>query len=360
MGSQPIPVTLVCQFEMIARGFLAAARFLLVLSGGWTSAARWQRQVLTRFNTDIDLYLPRGTSAGTVIFVHGLSVLGHRDPRVEQLGSALATAGFRAVIPAIKSLRELWIQRDQPEQIEQLITAITSDEQLVPGGCCALMAVSFSGVFVLRAAGRPAVSARLSALGLIGAYADVNSVCDFLVTANRADPYGYLLMLRSYYAEFETPSARFLEALERCIEHSIAESEAESFEGILDASQPDEKQLIQLIADPRARADMGRRMRSVFDADWRDYEVPIESLQLDVPVFLIHGRDDRVIPVEQSRDLADRLDVRGVVNRLCVTRFLSHGDSRIRWRELLEVLRVWCAFAWFFRCCQVSAKHQPE
>jgi hypothetical protein len=102
---------------MIARGFLAAARFLLVLSGGWTSAARWQRQVLTRFNTDIDLYLPRGTSAGTVIFVHGLSVLGHRDPRVEQLGSALATAGFRAVIPAIKSLRELWIRRDQPEQI---------------------------------------------------------------------------------------------------------------------------------------------------------------------------------------------------------------------------------------------------
>jgi hypothetical protein len=49
-----------------------------------------------------------------------------------------------------------------------------------------------------------------------------------------------------------------------------------------------------------------------------------------------------------------------VVNRLCVTRFLSHGDSRIRWRELLEVLRVWCAFAWFFRCCQVSAKRRSE
>ncbi|HAN61510.1 MAG TPA: hypothetical protein DCQ11_11690, partial [Gammaproteobacteria bacterium] len=114
----------------------------------------------------------------------------------------------------------------------------------------------------------------------------------------------------------------------------------------------DEAQLIQLIADPRARADMGRRIRSVFDADWRDYEAPIESLQLDVPVFLIHGRDDRVIPVEQSRDLADRLDVRGVVNRLCVTRFLSHGDNRIRWHELLEVLRVWCAFAWFFKYCQ--------
>ncbi|SVC82072.1 uncharacterized protein METZ01_LOCUS334926, partial [marine metagenome] len=57
---------------MIARGVLAAARFLLALSGRWTSAARWQRQVLTRFNTDIDLYVPRGTSVGTVVFVHGL------------------------------------------------------------------------------------------------------------------------------------------------------------------------------------------------------------------------------------------------------------------------------------------------
>ncbi|GIT25674.1 MAG: hypothetical protein CM1200mP41_17180 [Gammaproteobacteria bacterium] len=37
--------------------------------------------------------------------------------------------------------------------------------------------------FVLRAACRPALSARVSALGLIGAYADVNSVCDFLVNA---------------------------------------------------------------------------------------------------------------------------------------------------------------------------------
>ena len=55
MGSQPVPVTLVCQIEMIARGFLAAARFLLALSGGWTSAARWQRQVLTRFNTLISM-----------------------------------------------------------------------------------------------------------------------------------------------------------------------------------------------------------------------------------------------------------------------------------------------------------------
>ena len=95
MGSQPVPVTLVCRLEMIARGVRAAARCLLALSGRWTSAARWQRQVLTRFNTDIDLYVPRGTSVGTVVFVHGLSVLGHRDPRVEQLGGALATAGFR-------------------------------------------------------------------------------------------------------------------------------------------------------------------------------------------------------------------------------------------------------------------------
>ena len=359
MGFRAVPEIVACQREMIS-GMLAAARFLLALSGRRKRPAHWQRQVFIRCDTEVDLYLPSRPSFGTVVFVHGLSVLGHRDPRVEQLGRALATAGFRAVIPSIKSLRELWIRRDQPQQVEQLISAITSDEELVPGGCCALMAVSFSGVFVLRAACRPALSARVSALGLIGAYADVNSVCDFLVNAKRADPYGYLLMLRSYYAEFEMPSARFLGALERCIEHSISDAGAGPTESILDAGQPEEAYLSQLIADPRARADMGRRIQSVFDADWRDYEVPIESLQSDVPVFLIHGRDDRVIPVQQSRDLADRLDVRGVVNRLCVTGFLSHGDSRIHWLELPEVLRVWRAFAWFFRCCQVSAKHRSE
>ena len=327
----------------------AAARFLLRIQGPLTPSLA--RRSLLRHGSEIDVYQVQAKPTGTVVFIHGLNSLGHRDPRVERFAAALAKAGFRAVIPAVASLRRLWIKGDQPRQVQNMLEAIAGDRELVPSGRFSMMAVSFSGNFVLRAAASPGLSQQLNAVGLIGAYADVDKVCDFLCTAKRADPYGHLLLLRSYYTEFGQPSPGFIHAIERCIARSIEEPSRWSFESVLSPSDPDQSHLLHLLQDPDARVATRGLIKAALDGAWRDYVPPVASLPPDLPVFLLHGRSDRVIPVGQSRRLAQLLAVRGVSHRLCVTRFLTHGDSRVDWRVLPEVAHVWSSFSWFFRRC---------
>ena len=56
MGFRVVPEIVACEREMIS-GMLAAARFLLALSGRRKRPAHWQRQVFIRCDTEVDLYL---------------------------------------------------------------------------------------------------------------------------------------------------------------------------------------------------------------------------------------------------------------------------------------------------------------
>ncbi|GIS90985.1 MAG: hypothetical protein CM1200mP20_10260 [Pseudomonadota bacterium] len=42
---------------------------------------------------------------GTVIFIHGMAVLGAEDPRVQQLARALTVAGLKVLIPHLTTTR---------------------------------------------------------------------------------------------------------------------------------------------------------------------------------------------------------------------------------------------------------------
>jgi pimeloyl-ACP methyl ester carboxylesterase len=53
---------------------------------------------------------------------------------------------------------------------------------------------------------------------------------------------------------------------------------------------------------------------------------PARSPLPDVPVFLLHGRDDTVIPADESERLAERLRNRTRI-RLLLTDLISHADA---------------------------------
>ena len=183
-------------------------------------AAKTFRGTLRRSNLVLDHYERGGTVVGTLIFIHGMSALGREDPRVVHLAGALAAAGYRVLIPDFPSIRALEIRRQQPDEVLAQLETLAADRQLVPG-VFSLMAVSFSGVFALRAACSKRLAPRICGLCLIGGYYDVGAVCSFLIRANRSDPYGRLLVLRSYYREVEPQSEAFHRVLDRCISENI-------------------------------------------------------------------------------------------------------------------------------------------
>jgi pimeloyl-ACP methyl ester carboxylesterase len=277
-----------------------------------------------------------------------MSTLGREDPRIVNLAGALANAGYRVLIPDFPSIRALEIRRQQPGEVLAQLETLAEDPQLVPG-VFSLMAVSFSAVFALRAACSKRLAPRICGLCLIGGYYDPGVVSSFLLRANRSDPYGQLLVLRSFYREVEPQNATFHQVLNRCISENIEQTNAWSADQALDRSDPVEGWVYQMLMDPVERERLDAKVTRAFVNEWHGYQSKLDFVYPDTPVFLIHGRDDRLIPSGESKRLARRLLDEKIPAYLCITRFLSHGDSAIRLGQLPELARLLRGFAWFFQ-----------
>ena len=298
--------------------------------------------------TSVDVYQPPSTPAATVIFIPGLSIRGREDPRIRRLGWALSAGGLRVLIPDVPSIRALTISTRQPDEVANLIRSLAQDQSLVTTRRVALMSVSFSSIFVLRAALEPALTDRIAAVGLIGGYYDIERVADFLITSEQADPYGRLVIGRSYFAEFEPEHTNLIAALKAAVE-TVATNNNEPIrlDALFDANDPLEQSLHQLMTEPASRQAFLEKILDVFDRAWAGYRVPAEFPQSTPPVFLLHGSHDPVIPTAESRHLARRLAQQDLAHHLCISELLEHGNTAISFRRIVDVYRLVAGFAWF-------------
>tara|TARA_Y100000310_G_scaffold322859_2_gene382450 strand:+ start:491 stop:1525 length:1035 start_codon:yes stop_codon:yes gene_type:complete len=305
-------------------------------------------ETVSHDDTRVDIYDPPTAPMATVIFVPGLAIRGREDPRIRRFGWALCAAGARVLIPDIPSIRALKISARQPAEVNALLKSLAQDRTMVTTDDIALMSVSFSSVFVLRAALDRALADRVSALGLIGGYFDIEKVADFLITSERADPYGRLLIARSYFAEFESAEQGVVAALKHAVERSALDNaQPNELDDLFDVNDPVEKSLHRLLSDPEARRGFLDKVVKVFDGNWAGYRVPQQLPQSMPAVFLLHGRTDPVIPTEESRRLAHRLASQGVAHHLCVSNLLDHGNTAISLRRAVDVYHLVVGFAWF-------------
>ncbi|MGE4647742.1 MAG: hypothetical protein AAEJ59_06700 [Arenicellales bacterium] len=305
-------------------------------------------QTVIHSGTEVDIYQPASAPRATAIFVPGLAIRGREDPRIRNLGWALRATGLRVLIPDVPSIRALKISVDQPDEVQQLLESLAADSTMVTTPGLSLLSVSFSGIFVLRAALSTVLAQRLHALCLIGGYFDIERVASFLINSDRADPYGRLVIARSYYSNDDPKLASVHEVLSRCVEASALDNTGPNdLDTLFDRSDPVEAGLHRLLTDPHERQGFCRQIITMFNDSWSGYRVP-GHFPLDMPpVFLLHGRQDRVIPPEESCRLAQLLQDRGVSHRLCVTDFLGHGDTAISLARLSQLYRLLAGFAWF-------------
>ncbi len=330
--------------------WLGAMMLLFAFQRGRTKSTP---QTVEHSGTWVDIYQPLRPPSATVIFVPGLAIRGREDPRIRNLGWALCAAGLRVLIPDVPSIRSLKISSDQPEEVRQLLENLVGDPSMVTTRNISLMSVSFSGVFVLRAALSQALAERTRVLCLIGGYFDIEQVASFLINSNRADVYGRLIIASSYFSDIEPASPAAQVALVRAVEAAAHDNSGPSDLGALfDLADPLEKSLHHVLSDPYEREHFCGKVIAGFDEAWMGYRVPIELPDNMAPVFLLHGRGDRVIPPGESRRLARLFSDSGISHYLCVTDFLGHGDAAISFSQVSELYRLIAGFAWFLGHCR--------
>lgn len=268
---------------------------------------------------------PRGRSRGRVLVLHGVTPRGVDDPRMALLADSLAVAGFEVVAPEFPNLRRADLSPATVATIREVLAGLGPDVRV--------LAPSFAAGLCLRAV---AEGAQVRSVCAIGGYGDVRQSLGRLLSRD-VDAYARIAVvlnmgrlnerecdvLRTWLYD---DSVRPVERRYPAVRQTLDDSEGRRVDGIIDGSWPELDAWFDQIPD-------------VVDA----IDVSSVAADIRVPVVLIHGSSDRVIPPVESVRLAERLPRA----HLCVTPLLTHGDTKSPAEQPGAVLGLARAFATF-------------
>jgi dienelactone hydrolase len=217
---------------------------------------------------------------------------------------------------------------------------------LAPTGRIGLMGVSFSGGLAIVAAGRASIRDRVLYVFSFGGHDDLARVLEYFCTGIESEgktvaalaphDYGVALVLLNVADRLVPPDQlnplrdavrRFLWA--SYIDRFDKPQAAREFAALRDVARtlPEPAATLLTYVNDRDVARLGPLLRPQvgFYVDQPALS-PARSPAPSSPVYLLHGRDDNVIPADESQHLADRLRPLVPVH-LLVTNLISHSDA---------------------------------
>ena len=250
------------------------------------------------------IYQPRGVGfAPGIVVIHGMHELGLNEPRLVNFARSLAASGYFVMTPLVAGIADY---RVRAEDADLIGTAAQSFAQELQAPKVGVLALSFSGGLALLAAADPQYSGSIAWIATVGAHYDLEHVLSFFATGEAVRPdgiverlppheYGPLIVIcdepQDFFAPADAPKAQ--QALKLLLAGHGKESE-ELTRTMTAAGQ----QLMQDIYHerrdalaPAILAEIDKRREQLAAAS------PAGHLRfLTMPVLLLHGSDDTVIP----------------------------------------------------------------
>ena len=287
-----------------------------------------------------------------VVFVHGMSLHGERDPRQDAICDAIAAAGFRVLAPRVEEVARLQFGAASVEEIAEILDAVARDSTLSPDGSVAVASVSFSAPMTLIAASRPTLRARVSSALVIGGYCDPERCVDDLMTVAE-DDYGRLLSIWNFMRFAGETNTTVDDAFLAMCRDNVAERPEVTRRERLDGLSPrDRARVEQLLGDANARVELVSETWARRPELLRDLDLVPHIPALRFPIAILHGADDKVIDVEHAHTLAGWLRAYGKPHRLCTTRLIDHGTRKSLLHAGLTLVDVLATLRFFFEAAQ--------
>jgi dienelactone hydrolase len=320
------------------------------------------------------VYEPARGGTRTALLVSGLHPSGIDEPRLVRLARQLAGNGVTIVTPDIAELSRFEITPHITDTIEHAGVWLSTASGLAHEREIGLMGISFSGGLSIVAAARPSLSGRVAYVFAFGGHDDLPRVLRYLCTGQEPYPpgqvrltepaadepfrraphdYGVTVMLlgladrivaKNQVEPLRAAVRRYLwaSALDGGVDKSRAEAE---FTAVRDAGRalPEpSRTLVRYVVD-RDVIHLGARLLPYVNVYGGDPALSVSrSPKPAVPVFLLHGLDDNVIPSIESEYLADDLRGRAPV-RLLLSGLISHAeaDKPVRTGDVMQLASFW-------------------
>jgi pimeloyl-ACP methyl ester carboxylesterase len=277
------------------------------------------------------LYTPRGVhGAPTMIVLHGVHHLGIDEPRLVAFATTIAESGVQVFTPLLAEIADYRISPESVEVIGQAATYVHGRTGKRPG----VLGLSFAGGLALIAATDDRYRDDVGFVVAVGAHHDMERVARFFATGETWRPDGTRLQLApNNYGPmiliFSSPEDFFagkdVELARTALKRLLQTESIEAARPLTAAMTPQGKQLMERVfaADRNFfRAQLEQSIRSKH-AEMAAASPKGRLMKLQVPVLLIHGSGDDVIPPSETEWLASEIPPRLLDQRL-ITPLLSH------------------------------------
>jgi dienelactone hydrolase len=300
-----------------ARAHVRAAALLTRLADSDSLAARIGRLAVREHDlalpqTRARLYMPTGVDAPpALVVVHGVHFKGIDEPRLLRFARAIAATGIAVLTPEVRELCDYHIDPASIDTIGESALVLSRELKRRSVG---VIGLSFGGGLALVAATDPRFRAAFSFVAAVGAHDDLGRVLRFFISneARRPDgtvmrlaahPYGPAVLVYSHAPDFFPPedvrvaTETLLLWLKEDFDAARSHAAALSPKGAREMRYIFDRDTAALSADLSAEIE---KLAPSFDA----VSPSAHLAELGVPVFLLHGAGDNVIPSSETEWLA--------------------------------------------------------
>lgn len=249
------------------------------------------------------LYIPQGLPhAPGMVIVHGVHHLGIEEPRLVAFARAVSASGIRVLTPELASLADYRIDRGSVDLIGASARSLSAEI----GQKVGVLGLSFAGGLSLLAASDPQYELYIRFVVSVGAHDDLERVSQFLIRNTIVQPdgttvhmaaheYGPLVLIYSHIEDFFPASD--LDAARKSLRLLLWEKVDESRKQG-EVLSPASREKMDLLYKHRVQS-LDREIKQAI-ARHHDEMSPVSPHghlgSLHVPVLLLHGAADNVIP----------------------------------------------------------------
>lgn len=293
------------------------------------------------------LYMPVGVAhpRGMVV-VHGVHYLGIDEPRLVAFARAMAGSGLAILTPQVDSLADYRVDMASIATIGE--SAVWLNDRL--GNRVTVTGISFAGSLSLLAATNRRYASHMGALVLIGPYDDLARVSRFVATNQEVFPDGHSISFAAHdygasvfvYAHLP----QFFPAADLRVAHEALRAwlaeDPEQARAWMDRLSAPSRPMMQALVDDRIEA-IRPQILAAIAAEGPELAAmsPHGHLaDLRVPVFILHGSADNVIPPSESLWLAQDIP-KQELRALLITNVFSHVDANkgASWYDDIRLVR---------------------
>jgi len=278
-------------------------------------------------------YIPAGVGdAPAIVVVHGMHRLGIDEPRLVAFANALAGEGFIVLTPEVASIADYRVEAESADLIGTAAQALAQQLGVSKVG---VLGISFSGGLALVAASNPQYSDSIAWVATVGAHYDLTHVLRFFATGEAGRPdgtvehlapheYGPLLVVCERPGAFFAPqdAARASDAIKL-----VLADEGKKSEALTAQMTPADQEVMQRIYH-RQFDSFRQAILSQITEDHEELAAasPAGTLaSIHIPVLLLHGSDDSVIPATELLWLQKYTPQEHLVDAL-ISPALTHVD----------------------------------